>query len=127
MEAKGKDFNTRICTAVVGRKNNKKAEEILKQHSFEDLKLIMFAWRRQAINGYTNQRKDHEEIIGMSRAIKLEQVDIHKVLPHLKITIQEMNKQKIIVDISPASHAAQTGTVYVQYIQQYSEEATTIV
>jgi hypothetical protein len=31
------------------------------------------------------------------------------------------------VDISPASHAAQTGTVYVQYLQPYQEEATSIV
>ena len=47
MEAKGKDFSTRICTAVVGGKDNKKVEDILRQHPFEDLELIMFAWRRQ--------------------------------------------------------------------------------
>jgi hypothetical protein len=125
--SKRQKFSTRICTAVVGGKDNKKAEEILRQHPFEDLKLIMFVWRQQDINGYTNRLKDHEEIIGMSQAIKLDQVDVHEVLPYLKTTIQETNMTKIIVDVSPASHAAQTGTVYVQYLQPYREEATSIV
>jgi hypothetical protein len=40
MATNGKNFNTRMCTAVVGGKDARKVETIFKEHPFKELELI---------------------------------------------------------------------------------------
>jgi hypothetical protein len=85
----GQNFKSRMRTAVVGGKDNMKVEETLQKHPFEDLDLIMFSWKRKHLQGYTKRLKEHEKIITMCRAIKLEHVDPITMIGELRTILQK--------------------------------------
>jgi hypothetical protein len=115
MAASGKNFNTRMCTAVVGGKDMRTVESILKEHPFTDLELIPFSWKFQDSAGYTRRLKEHEGVLKLSRAIKLEEMDIDE-LEDLKMLMGGDPAKEFVIDVFPATHARRTGVVYVQYI-----------
>jgi len=49
----------------------------------------------------------------------LDQVDQTSILPHMREMLMKGDAKSYIVDISPASHAATSGVVYVQYLQPH--------
>lgn len=105
MEVTGQNFKSRMCTAVVGGKDQMKVDEILQQHSFNDLDLIMFSWKRKSLLGYTKRLKEHKKVIMMCRAIKLEHVDPLTMIDDLRHLPQTSEAVNWIVDIFLATHA----------------------
>jgi hypothetical protein len=122
MEVTGHNFKSRMCTAVVGGKDQTKVEEILTAHPFEDLDLIMFSWKRKHLPSYTQRLREHERIIKMCRAIKVERVDPVSMLDELRRLLNQSEVSKWIVDIFPANHANKTGVAYIQYLQERKQE-----
>ena len=121
MEVQGKNYRTRMCTAVVGGKDVQLVDRLLTDHPFPDLELIKFSWKRKDPEAYTQRLKDHDMATQMSRAFKLEQVDPIEVLPHMRMMLALSDSNPFIVDVSPASHAATTGIAYVQYIEPHRD------
>jgi hypothetical protein len=113
MEVTGQNIKTRMCTAVEGGKYQMKVEEILNKHSFEDLDLIMFSWKRKHLLGYTKRVREHEKVIEMCRAIKLERVDPLTMIGQFRNLLHKSGAAAWIVDVFPATHATNTGVVLV--------------
>jgi hypothetical protein len=122
MAVSGKNFTTRMCTAVVGSKDIRKVESILKTHPFNELEIIPFSWKFQDSAGYTRRLKEHEGVLKLCRAIKLEEMNVNDELDDFKFLMEaDTQTYKFIVDIFPANHAERTGVTYVQYINQHKE------
>ena len=121
MAVRGKSYNTRMCTAVVGGKDRAVVERVMTQHLFPDLEIIPFSWKHKHPAAYEQKLKEHDMITNMSRAFRLEQVDQTSVLPHMREMLMKSDAKPSIVDISPASHAATSGVVYVQYLQPHKD------
>jgi hypothetical protein len=64
MEVSGQNFKSRMCM-VIGGKDQAKVEDIINKNPFQDLDLIMFAWKRKHILGYTKRLREHEKIMKM--------------------------------------------------------------
>jgi hypothetical protein len=118
MSVSGKNFNTRMCTAVVGGKDVRTVESILKEHPFNDLELIPFSWKFQDSAGYTRRLKEHEGVLKLSRAIKLEEMNVNDEFEDFKMLMGGDPAKEYVIDVFPATHAARSGVVYVQYINE---------
>ena len=110
-----------MCPAVVGGKDAATVEKILTENPFPQLELIHVSWKPKDSNTYTQKLREHDMITNMSRAFKLEQVDQTGVLPHMRSILTIKESGSYIIDISPASHAATTGVVYMPYLQSNKE------
>jgi hypothetical protein len=119
MATTGRNFNTRMCTAVVGGKDTRKVESILKEHPFQELELIPFSWKFQDIAGYTRRLKEHEGVLKLSRAIKIEEMNVSDEFEDLKLLMEGDPAHTHVIDVFPATHASRTGVVYVQYINEH--------
>jgi hypothetical protein len=128
MAVSGKNFQTRMCTAVVGGKDVRRVESILKAHPFYELEIIPFAWKFQDSTGYTRRLKEHEGVLKICKAIKLEEMNVNDELDDFK-TLMEADTQtyKFVVDIFPANHAERTGVTYVQYISEHKEAVVGLI
>jgi hypothetical protein len=122
MAVSGKNFNTRMCTAVVGGKDIRKVESILKENPFTELEIIPFAWKFQDIEGYTRRLKEHEGVLKLCRAIKLEKMSVSDELLEFKTLMEADKAHEFVIDIFPATHATRTGIIYVQYINEHKNE-----
>jgi hypothetical protein len=119
MATAGKNFNTRMCTAVVGGRDVRKVESLFKEHPFEDLELIPISWKFQDIAGYTRRLKEHEAVLKLSRAIKLEEMNVQDELDDFKMLMGGDPAKEHVIDVFPANHAERTGVIYVQYINEH--------
>jgi hypothetical protein len=119
MATNGKNFNTRMCTAVVGGKDVRKMENIFKEHPFNKLELIPFSWKFQDNAGYTRRLKEHEGVLKLCKAIKLEEKNIHDDFEDFKGLMEADPAYQFVVDVFPATHAERTGVAYVQYINDH--------
>jgi hypothetical protein len=119
MATSGKNFNIRMCTAVVGGKDLRKVETIFKDHPFKELELIPFTWKFQDNAGYTRRLKEHEGVLKLCRAIKMEEMNVNDELEDFKMLMEADQAYQFVVDIFPASHAERTGVIYVQYIHEH--------
>lgn len=102
-----------MCTAVVGGKDYRKLEQLLKNNALRELELIPIAWKQQNNEGYTRRLQEHEGVIKMCRAIKLEKMNVKEELQDFKEAIEVEEATTYIVDVFPATHATSTGVVYV--------------
>jgi hypothetical protein len=121
MNVNGKNFSTRMCTAVVGGKDIRKVETIMKTKPFGELEIIPFVWKFQEITGYTRRLREHEEVIKLCRAIKIEEMSVEEEMDSFKEALEIHHAYQYVVDVFPATHASRTGVVYVQYINQHKE------
>lgn len=119
MATSGKNFNTRMCTAVVGGKDVRKVESIFKDHPYSELELIPFSWKFQDGVGYTRRLKEHEGVLKISRAIKLEEMNVNDEFEDFKMLMRGDPAKEYVIDVFPATHATRTGVVYVQYINDH--------
>ena len=89
-----------MCTVVVGNRDVSAVVKTLTSFPFEPLELIPFSWRRKHPQVYTSKILTHCSVVGMSRAIKIEQLDQEQGLQNMRdILALNEDASPYIVDI----------------------------
>jgi hypothetical protein len=127
MGVSGKNFGTRMCTAVVGGKDIRKVESILKEHPFTELEIIPFSWKFQDNEGYTRRLKEHEGVLKLCKAIKMEEMNVSDEMEEFKTLMAADQNYQYVIDIFPAIHAQRTGIIYVQYISEHKSSVLLMI
>ena len=110
----------RVLGFTVGINDAAKTLATLDKHPFEDIEIILHSWKRSNREAYNQRLHQHWKVVQHSHAFKFEDMDPAHI-PMVRQTLQVSPAKDYIVDVSPAMHAAKTGTAYVQYLRPHRE------
>ena len=111
------EYDTKTLGFTVGLKHEAKVKKILDSHPFEDIDIILNAWKRSNREGYKNRILQHAEICKQSTAFKLRGVDPELGIDYLRQGLALSDARSYVVDVCTAVHSDVTGVCYVQHLR----------
>ena len=114
----GVDITERACVMIVGSKDERNVVRILKAHPVPHLETMPWDHKRTHKEDHAHKLKRHSMVVQQTKAFKVVEMEFGKI-PEFRNAMFNTTVNPMLVDVSEADHSWESGTVYIQYLEQH--------